>query len=171
MKQHMFLLAALLLLVACNSPVDTHRTPLTFTHLPTVLQADLVVLLETDNYVVVKTLESFRSSFRHWLREHAYLTQDKELFAAVNQVIIKQPKSHPFMTWRVDSIAKARGLVHRLEYRASDLLETNKCFVYNKKSYLIETNCRRFSTADIGYEGHGFSVSKDILLEIVDRVY
>jgi hypothetical protein len=171
MKQNTFLIAALFLLGACTSPVDIHRTPLTFTHLPTVLQADLVVLLETDKYLVVTTLGSFRSDFQHWLREHAYLTEDSELLAAVNQAIIKQPTRHPFMAWRADSIAKAQGLVHRLAYRASDLLETNKCFVYNKKSHLIETTCRRFSTANSGYEAHGFAVSKDMLLEVVDRVY
>jgi hypothetical protein len=171
MKNNLFLTAQLVLLFACNSPVATLRKPIAFNRLPKALHADLVVLLETDNYLVVTTLKSFNSNLKYWLREHAYITQDKELLAAVGQLVRKQPKKRPYIALRVDSVAKANAFVQRLEYRASDLLEANKCFVYNKQSKLIETNCRRFSTSDLGYDGHGFSVSKDILLKVVDVVY
>lgn len=165
------LIAPLVLLVACNSVADHHSNPIAFAQLPKALQADVVVLLETDNYVVATTLTSFNENYTQWLREHAYLTQDKDLFATVNQLVIRQSKKRHFIAWRVDSVAKAKGFMQRLEYRASDLLEANKCFVYNKKSALIESTCRKLPFSDLGYEGHRFLVSKDILMEVVDRVY
>lgn len=166
-----FLIAPLVLLVACNNVADHHSKPIAFEQLPKALHADLVVLLETDNYVVVTPLTSFNSNYEQWLRAHAYITQDKELFATVNQLVIKQSKKRHFIAWRVDSVAKAKGFMQRLEYRTSDLLEANKCFVYNKKSALIENTCRKLPFSDLGYEGHRFLVSKDILMEVVDIVY
>jgi len=171
MTKSPFLIVPLVLLVACTSVADTHSRPIAFKHLPKALHTDLVVLLETGNYVVATTLTSFNSNYEQWLRAHAYLTQDKELFTTVNQLVTKQSKKRPFIAWRVDSVAKAKGVMQRLEYRASDLLETNKCFVYNKNSKLIEPTCRKLPFSDLGYEAHRFLVSKDILLEVVDLVY
>jgi hypothetical protein len=166
-----FLIAQLVLLVACNSVADYHSRPIAFKQLPKALHTDLVVLLETDKYVVVTTLTSFNSNYEQWLREHAYLTQDKELFTTVNQLLINQSNKRTFIAWRVDSVAKAKGFMQRLEYRASDLLETNKCFVYNKNSKLIENTCLKLPFSDLGYEGHRFLLSKNTLLEVVDIVY
>jgi hypothetical protein len=166
-----FLIAQLILLVACNSVADHQSKQIAFKHLPEALHTDLIVLLETDNYVVVTTLTNFNSNCKQWLREHEYLTQDKELVATVNQLVRNQPKKRQFIALRGDSVAKAKGLMQRLEYRGSDLLETNKCFVYNKKSRLIEKKCSKLPFSDLGYDGHKFLVSKDILMEVVDRVY
>jgi hypothetical protein len=133
----------------------------------------LVVVLETKHYVVLTPLKSLIANLEEWVREHTYITEDKELLTAVQQAGLRQARTRDFIVLRADSVvAKARSLSYRLEYRISDLLRANKCLVYDKQRKLIEPTWREFNTSSPGnYEGHGFIVSKDTILEVVDKVY
>jgi hypothetical protein len=159
-------------LLACHRNVDPHDAPVDLSQLPEMRQQDLVVVLETTHYVVLTPVKRLLSNLEQWVREHDYIRDDKALLVAVQQASLRQARTRGFRVLRVDGVAKARGLGDRLAYRTADLLRANNCLVYNKQHKLIEPTCREFNTSSPGgYEGHGFSVSKDTILEVVDKVY
>ena len=156
-------------LLACHRASDT---PVEFKQLPAMRCQNLVAVLETKHYIVLAPLQSFMAELGQWVHKHPYISEDDELLVAVRQVALSQGRTHGFGVLRADSVAKARGLAPRLGYRTSDLLRANKCLVYNKQRKLIEPNCREIVLSAPGaYEGHGFTVSHDTLLTVIDRVY
>ena len=169
MKRAASLILPWLFLVACHREVDT---PIEISQLPKMLEQDVVVVLETKQHLVVAPFKSFLADLEQWVREHPNIPEDNELLRAVQRAAPTQASPRGFRLVRADSVVKARSLTHRLVYRISDLLRADKCLFYNKQRRRVDSTYQEYQVSSpMGYDGHGFIVSKDTLLEVVDKIY
>jgi|GEM_PF-4230600 len=170
MRKTVALITPLIFLFACNRAVDSSQKPIDLQQLPQALGANLVVVLETDEYLVLSRLESLESSLTYWIRLHE-VPEDKALLVAIKEAALTQSTPPGLPLLRADQVAQMESLADRLEFRASDLLEANKCFVYNKASKFIEPKVVKRDISNVGYTGHGFFISQDTLLQVIEKVY
>jgi hypothetical protein len=122
-----------------------------------------ILLLETDSFIVLATMEQFKKQFKKWIVKHPDLEEDKKLF----QEIFKDTLSKLI---DASKIAIKLKLTERLEFRIADMLENGKCIIYNKKTKRLEKSVRNVKYSTGGYGGTQFKIGNTIILETIEWI-
>ncbi|GAB2616240.1 hypothetical protein GCM10027035_10800 [Emticicia sediminis] len=128
-----------------------------------------VILFQSDKYSIKTSLDTFKENIENWVAKYPHLKEDLNLL----RLIIEEANSKNEID--APSIAKNNNLLHRLEYRLSDIIQSGKCIILNKEnnkvlnSIKVQTysyHCGRFC----GGGGRRFFVDDFILLQVVDWI-
>jgi hypothetical protein len=151
--------SSLLLALPSCRPEEAYDRTLALEELPAVQASELVVLLETDEFVVLTSLEALRNTLGQWVQRY-HLDEDQQLLRAVRGLATGK-----------QSLTRADKLLANRLHVVAELLATSKCLVYNKRAQQVE---RRITVTPYPSSwssgGRTFSVSGKLLLRVTDWV-
>ena len=131
---------------------------------------NIIILLESQDFIVKVSLSDFKDNIDSWLKEHPHLKEDKKLL----DILLRQTKSNNIVN-ASKITEKDRRLTSRFEYRIASLLENGKCLILNKQTNEIIPEIKRRTYSYhcgflCGSGGRRFYVNDILILEVMDWI-
>lgn len=124
----------------------------------------IVKLYETDTFVITTTYQIFVKNCENWISKHD-LDWDKDLLQLFTQ-------NEHLMVIDADKIVETNMQKSRLIFRISDLIEEQKCIIFNKVKNRHEKNIVMGYFVTKHVYGKTFKTSdKYLILEVINGVF